>query len=116
MEFCKQCDNMYYMKTNEDKKLIYYCKCCGFEDDNMDITNLKVSKYSKNVKLLDINVNEYTKYDATLPHVSTIKCPNSECRSNKEQDVNNDVIYIRYDNKNMKYMYLCYHCDYVWKP
>ena len=50
---------MYYMKTNDDKKLIYYCKCCGFEDDDMDITNLKVSKYSKNVKLLDINKFDY---------------------------------------------------------
>ena len=26
-----------------------------------------------------------------------------------------EIIYIRYDDKNMKYVYLCPECDHVWK-
>ena len=26
-----------------------------------------------------------------------------------------EVIYLRYDDTNMKYIYLCTHCDQVWK-
>ena len=92
MEFCKKCDNMYYLKSNEDGKLIYYCKCCGFEDEGLDVKNLKISKYSKTSNVQDITVNKYTKYDPTLPHVNSIKCPNSECKSNTDEDVTNNVI------------------------
>ena len=28
---------------------------------------------------------------------------------------NREVIYIRYDDINMKYVYLCVHCDTTWK-
>ena len=116
MEFCKQCDNMYYLKMNEENNLIYYCKCCGYQDESLDTNNLVVSKYTKTSNTQEININEYTKYDPTLPHVTTIKCPNSDCKSNKEgSEINNDVIYLRYDDKNMKYMYLCAHCDYLWR-
>ncbi len=99
MEFCKNCDNMYYMKKNDEKKLIYYCKHSNYEDT--------VGK---------VNINEYTRYDPTLPHVKTIKCPNLECKSNKNSDIEQDVIYIRVDDSNMKYVYLCYHCNSNWKP
>ena len=26
-----------------------------------------------------------------------------------------EVIYVRYDNANMKYVYICTHCDSIWK-
>jgi len=61
-------------------------------------------------------INKYTKYDITLPRINYIKCPNNECSSNnKDFDTNNrEILYIRYDNTNMKYIYLCSHCDIVW--
>ena len=31
MEFCEVCDNMLYVKTNEKKELVKYCKHCSFE-------------------------------------------------------------------------------------
>ena len=31
MEFCELCDNMLYVKSNEEKKLVKYCKHCEFE-------------------------------------------------------------------------------------
>jgi DNA-directed RNA polymerase subunit M/transcription elongation factor TFIIS len=34
---------------------------------------------------------------------------------NKGKNIDKEVIYIRYDNENMKYVYLCVHCDTVWQ-
>ena len=117
MEFCKNCDNMCYMKINDEKKLIYFCKYCGFEDsETIQTQDLKVLKFSKENKNKDIHINEYTKYDPTLPHMNTIKCPNVECVSNTKPNVQQDVVYLRYDDKNMKYMYLCCNCDFNWVP
>lgn len=118
MEFCKKCNNMYYMKTDDDNQLIYHCKFCGDENNELIVkNNLKVYKFAKETKAKDVQINEYTKYDPTLPHSSSIKCPNMECKSNKQSDAfPQDVIYLRYDDKNMKYTYLCYHCNYNWEP
>ena len=33
MKFCEKCENMYYMKVNEENKLIYVCKNCGNENE-----------------------------------------------------------------------------------
>ena len=59
-------------------------------------------------------MNEYTKEDPTLPRITTIRCPNSDCPSNQE-DGTREVIYLRYDDTNMKYIYMCAKCDTMWK-
>ena len=59
-------------------------------------------------------INKYTKLDPTLPRISTILCPNPNCRTNTD-DMSKEIIYIRYDDANMKYVYLCSTCDTVWK-
>jgi hypothetical protein len=87
-------------------------------------------------------VNKYTKFDPTLPHTSTIQCLNKKCKSYNESNAisNNenienienfektentekienkenippDVIYIRFNDVDMKYIYLCCHCDSAW--
>lgn len=116
MEFCKKCDNMYYMQKNDDDQLVHFCKNCCYEDSEIIKTsNLKVYEYSVGNDDANMRINEYTRFDPTLPHVNSIKCPNLECSSNKGQD-KQDVIYIRVDDKNMKYTYLCYNCNFVWKP
>ena len=117
MEFCQKCNNMYYMKTNDENELMYYCKFCG--DENKELIhekNLKVYKYTNETRAKDVQINEYTKYDVTLPHTSNIKCPNMECKSNKEDKLTQDIITIRVDDTNMKYLYLCSHCNYNWTP
>jgi aspartate carbamoyltransferase regulatory subunit len=64
-------------------------------------------------------INKYTKLDPTLPRTNTIKCPNKDCASNKKTDEkdyeNREVIYIRYDDIKLKYIYLCAVCDTAWK-
>ena len=59
-------------------------------------------------------VNKYTKLDPTLPRINRIPCPNAECDTNTKE-TSREIIYIRYDDTNIKYMYLCSTCDYVWK-
>lgn len=122
MHFCSQCGNMYYIKLlglSEDN-LIYYCRKCGYEDNTIsnDIKNLCVSKthISNNTKLYSQVVNKYTKLDPTLPRIKNIKCPNDSCVTNTQSSQDDhEIIYLRYDDTNMKYVYLCNSCDYVWK-
>ncbi len=117
MEFCTNCDNMYYMKIDESNTLKYFCKYCGNEnEEKIKSNNMKVYKFTNQSRQKTIQINKYTKYDPTLPHMNTIKCPNPECKANKNEDIEQDIIYLRYDDKNMKYVYLCCHCDFNWNP
>lgn len=118
MHFCIKCNNMYYLKLKDTDAsvLLYYCRQCGHEK-SMDDSNISVLKTNINsVKDTFVNViNEYTKYDPTLPRTSNIKCPNINCDSNKEDNKDeNEIIYIRYDDINIKYIYLCSKCDTNW--
>lgn len=118
MHFCIKCDNMYYIKLREDdnNKLIYYCRNCGHEEEkptDSDICVLRTDVKSNQVKFTHV-VNEYTKEDPTLPRITTIRCPNQECPSNTDK-AEREIIYIRYDDTNIKYMYLCAKCDFMWK-
>ena len=119
MHFCIKCDNMYYHKvaSEDNNQLIYYCRNCGHEDDTLTADNICVSKTEirRSKQKYSHVINKYTKHDPTLPRTDTIKCPNQECSSNKEEGNEREVIYIRYDDTNMKYIYLCAKCDTMWK-
>lgn len=121
MHFCKSCSNMYYIKLSDsdNNKLSYYCRNCGTIDENILSDNICVSKqsFNNNSQKIDLFVNEYTKLDPTLPRTNSIKCPNEKCISNSDtnEKVENEVLYIRYDDVNMKYIYVCCNCDFTWK-
>jgi DNA-directed RNA polymerase subunit M/transcription elongation factor TFIIS len=118
MHFCSQCSNMYYIRIDSEdaNKLIYYCRNCGNKDSTISVKDITVStvQLKKSEQEFSHIINKYTKLDPTLPRVSNILCPNADCLTNKE-DVPREIIYIRYDDKNMKYVYLCSSCDTVWK-
>ena len=118
MHFCNNCENMYYIEIskNNSNKLSYYCRNCGNRDENLGSENTTIlkTKIKLDNKVYSHIINKYTKNDVTLPRINTIKCPNQECPSNKKEK-ENEVIYIRYDNENMKYIYLCVNCDTTWK-
>ena len=98
--------------------------------ENNCVSNTQIKRTEQNYNHI---INEYTKYDPTLPRISTINCPNAACESNmvaseEEQGASAaeegtgtisskkaEIIYIRYDDVNMKYIYLCTHCDTKWK-
>ena len=120
MHFCSICENMLYIRLEKDdaNSLEYYCRNCGNVDNLITKDNLCVSttEINSQEKTYSYNINSYTKYDPTLPKTSTIKCPNESCISNStDESANREVIYIRYDDKNMKYMYLCNFCNKIWK-
>ena len=135
MHFCTECNNMYYLKIMEENmnSLIYYCRNCGHENDTLTAENVCVS--DTQIKRTEDQyvhiVNEYTKYDPTLPRINTIQCPNGKCASNSHegqgqgqgqaqgqaqaQGVEREIIYLRYDDANMKYLYVCAVCNTNWK-
>jgi DNA-directed RNA polymerase subunit M/transcription elongation factor TFIIS len=112
---------MYYIRINADNpnQLIYYCRNCGTEDTVNDTSSISVSKISmkNNDQQFSHIINKYTKLDPTLPRVNNIACINAECSTNHEeaQTEEREIIYIRYDEVNMKYVYLCSTCDTIWK-
>jgi len=118
MHFCSNCQNMYYIRVNDNNpnQLVYYCRQCGNEDTAITNDNICVSKLQikKNEQSFNHMINKYTKLDPTLPRINTILCPNPECETNTK-NVEREIIYIRYDETNMKYVYVCSTCDTVWK-
>ena len=158
---------MYYIRLTETNEIVYYCRNCGNEDNAITIDNVVVSHTSLHQKGgSHANVvNKYTKLDPTLPRISTILCPNSECPCNRNHNpmqyadraaivgsdesettgtgasaatgtgtsasvtatgtsasatsedadaVPREVIYLRYDDIQLKYIYLCAVCNTIW--
>ncbi len=119
MKFCIKCDNMYYIGINEKNpnQLTHYCRNCGY----VDTSNIKENScilrndIKKGEQKYNHIINKYTKQDPTLPRISNIRCPNVECKTNKEEKGKAEIIYIRYDEDNLKYLYMCTCCDTTWK-
>ena len=135
MRFCTQCGNMYYIRITEDNgnALIYYCRNCGNEENVAEthIDNLCVSKTNiqSNKSPYRHIINEYTKLDPTLPRIKNMKCPNEKCPTHKTEKTEktkeiekteeteapkSEIIYLRYDDINMKFIYLCAECNTTW--
>lgn len=118
MNFCTVCDNMYYINIDEVNNSIYhFCKKCGTKDDsninNSNIIYEQTIKQDSSFKT-SLSINKYTKYDPTLPRINNLPCPNVECISNTSSDVENNIVFIKYDDSNIKFLYLCCNCDKSW--
>ena len=111
---CKNCDNFMFTYTDTENNLFNYCKKCG----NKNIIDKKcIYKTTHELNLGEIlNKNKNILNDETLPIIikknTNIKCPNVECESNKNKSLN--IKYIKYDTDEMKYIYLCNHCEQKW--
>jgi len=125
MKFCSVCNNLLYMSINPDKtnQIINKCHVCDHvedlaEDESVCVLNTHIKQNEQKFNLM---INEYTKEDPTIPHIYSLRCPNSGCKTNVEpigpdgQPTQTDVMYIRYDDQNLKYLYMCVACDTVWK-
>ena len=120
MRFCDKCDNMYYIGINADdqNQLTYYCRHCGNKDESITEEGLCVlnTQLKKGEQKFNHIINEYTKLDPTLPRIYTMKCPNMECKTHGvDYGKPTEIIYMRYDDNNMKYIYICVECDVTWK-
>ncbi len=127
MHFCSICNNMYYISITPENELQYYCRHCGNIDNTIASGNICVSKvnvkHSTTPQSFSQVVNKYTKLDPTLPRIHTMRCPNDECSSNQSvssggvaesKKPKSEIIYVRYDDTNLKFVYLCAKCDKVW--
>ena len=115
MKVCTVCQNMFVMKLQADGKLMWKCLSCGIEEEQAGgcllVETLVQERSSEGYRIL---LNEFTRQDATLPHVKSVKCPKPDCASNGP-GVERDVINIKYDTINMKYMYICNVCGESWR-
>ena len=124
MKFCTECNNMYYIKIDDENSssLSYYCRNCGHKDVNVDDEGICVinTQLKKGTHHFEHIVNKYTKLDPTLPRVYNIPCPNTQCctnkveKNNENNDTSREVLYIRYDDNKLKYLYMCCKCDHYW--
>ena len=115
INFCNDCDNMMFLYTDEDDQLYHGCKACGNIEHMLPDSSKCV--YNNSQLQIDkseiINTNEYITHDITLPSITSnknIKCMNSDCDAEETK-----ITYIKYDNENMKYLYICNHCGHKWK-
>ena len=120
MKFCVNCSNMLYLgiNPNNSNELTYYCRYCGSVDETISEGGVCVlnTQFKNGTQKFSHIINEYTKMDPTLPRIYNVKCPNDRCITNStDEKVPTEVIYIRYDDDNMKYLYMCVTCDTTWK-
>ena len=120
--------------SSSSSSLVHYCRNCGHREpvrQEICVSKLQIKHAAQNYGNI---INRYTKLDPTLPRISHVTCPNHLCASNtkeKEKEkgqgqsqgqgqgqsefqVPREVIYLRYDEENMKYVYLCAVCDALW--
>ena len=120
MKFCSHCDNMLYIKINEtdNNQLNYYCRSCGFEDSSLTEEALCIldTQIQKKEQKFNHIVNKFTKLDPTLPRIYNMKCPQESCLTNtgEQSSKPTEIIYMRYDEDKLKYIYICPACDHYW--
>jgi DNA-directed RNA polymerase subunit M/transcription elongation factor TFIIS len=115
---CPKCD--YYMPLARigakpvETEFIRKCRNCGFqkeEEPGLVMETVVQEKVSDSYRVV---LNEFTRDDPRLPHVKNLKCPNESCPS-RQPGGESDVIYIKYDTANLKFIYLCTKCPTQWK-
>lgn len=116
MEFCDICNNMLYIKCDEDKNLIKFCRHCDFSKIETGSKSIRISEtmYSEDDLLYNQHVNKYLRYDPTLRRINdpNIKCTNKDCIIDDDKQ---QILYIKYHPENMKYLYVCDHCGHIWR-
>lgn len=114
IEFCPICHNYMYLDTSNDS-LTKTCKTCGNtkkeEKGGLIMETILQAKSSEEYKYI---VNEFTKEDPRLPHFKTLKCPNGQCPTVSGGQPS-DVIVIKYDQKNLRFVYICNICSTEWR-
>ncbi len=118
------CQNMYFIKiSSTDGKLEYFCRNCAYVDE-VEQPETVFSKLIEDNTATSYEhvINKYTKYDPTLPSIVG-ECKNERCPSHAAgsgaaggggASGESKIVYIRYDQEQMKFVFLCTVCDYSW--
>lgn len=119
LKFCENCNNLmdFCLENSDDDlqpgKPVYICsRCSNKQKTNVQDIYIASDKVFEKKNIL--NKNEYLILDPTIPHITNknIKCINLECESHSTKKSN--IKYIKYDEENLKYMYICTHCSQKW--
>jgi DNA-directed RNA polymerase subunit M/transcription elongation factor TFIIS len=116
MKFCPECKNYLYADSRTDpKNLLRLCRSCGYSEKDTQgglvMETIVQQRASESHKIL---LNEFTRQDPTLPHITTLPCPNQQCSTNVRGEPR-DVVYIKSDTVNLKFIYICLKCDTEWR-
>ncbi len=114
LKFCDDCENLMDFCLNETSEPIFVCSRCSKKEVVTDPKQLYVvEKKQVNVEEI-INTNEFLKLDPTLPVIQNknIRCVNINCPS--KQSKLNEINYIKYDEDQLKFMYICKTCGQKW--
>ena len=120
IHFCKNCENTMCIYSDQENKLYLGCKVCGEKEDYVGKKCIYSNAFTFD-KSETINNNKYLSFDNTLPVITgnkNIKCPNDDCISNGEDEDNqppSNITYIKYNETDMKYLYMCKYCGQKWK-
>lgn len=115
MKFCTICDNMLYDQLGTAGELLNVCKCCGNNtriDTSMTASCIMENNYADDSTRYKQYMKSDMERDNTLPHATNIDCPNPECT--RKVDDAPDVVYVKYDVMNVKFLYKCCHCTTCW--
>jgi DNA-directed RNA polymerase subunit M/transcription elongation factor TFIIS len=115
VNFCENCDNILYLyKESDGDELYYCCKSCSNKVKIQDKMKQVYTNTNDTVDISEsINSNPYITHDITIPTIqnnSNIKCQNVDCPGEETS-----IKFIKYDDINMKYIYICNHCGHKWK-
>jgi DNA-directed RNA polymerase subunit M/transcription elongation factor TFIIS len=123
--FCPKDGMKLWMVASEtgagDSSVVLKCKACGYQEPMTPTTDAEAmvlktvfnSGSSAAGASSGVGINEYTLLDPTLPHMKGLRCPNESCDSRKDES-KQDVIYIKTDPTNMKFLYICTVCKTQW--
>jgi DNA-directed RNA polymerase subunit M/transcription elongation factor TFIIS len=100
--------------TEDGHQFIRQCSNCAYQQLETPGLVMETTVQEKVSETFRVVLNEFTKNDPRIPHVKNLKCPNEACptRAGKEPS---DVMYIKYDAANLKFLYICTRCDTQWR-
>jgi DNA-directed RNA polymerase subunit M/transcription elongation factor TFIIS len=110
MQFCKECENKLF-PIEDENKLWNKCIDCGFKEEYNDSIIEKKDYKNKNVGSADNN--KYLIYDCTIPRTKQKVCPNKNCISIKNPELQ-EAVFIQ-DPITIKLTYICVNCNTEWK-
>jgi DNA-directed RNA polymerase subunit M/transcription elongation factor TFIIS len=117
---CPKCQNYMKLMPNSEVEeplpgdLERMCVTCGYKQAEKKGLVMEVIINEKESDAYKLYVNEHTKDDARYPHVTTLKCPTPSCPSHQPGG-KSDVVYIKYDAVNLKFLYICTQCNTQWR-
>ncbi|GAB4821808.1 hypothetical protein N2152v2_008854 [Parachlorella kessleri] len=108
LRFCPESNDLLYPKEDrERKKLVYFCRSCGYQED-VETTEWCVYRNEvhhtakeKNVVLQDV------RSDPTLPRTKDVRCP--ACQNNEA------VFFSAHTEEGMTLFFNCCQCGQRWR-